>query len=352
MKLKELAEKVGGRVSGDPEAEINGVSGIDEATEGDITFFYDKRMMGALEKTKASTVILKEEVDGLKKNMLVVDNPQLVFAKVLEVFYEKPYEATGVSDKAVIGENVSIGDDVSIYPSAYIGSNVMLGARVTVSPGAYIGDEVQIGDDSYIHPNVTVRENVKIGSNVTVHSGTVIGSDGFGYVFDSGEHYKIPQVGGVIIEDDVEIGANVIIDRSTVGNTVIGAGTKIDNLVQIAHNVKIGKKCIIVAQVGISGSVEIGNGAVLAGQVGVSDHVKIGSGAMVGAGSGVVKDIPDNHAHSGSPAIPHRTWLRAQNIFSKLPEYIRRLQEIERKIKPVDNSTNRVEKKEGNSDDE
>jgi UDP-3-O-[3-hydroxymyristoyl] glucosamine N-acyltransferase len=352
MKLRDLADKVGGRISGDPEAEIKGVSGIDEAKDGEITFLSDKRMIAALDKTKASAVILKEELKGLSRNMLIVENPHLVFAKVLEVFYKKPYKASGVSDKAVIGKNVSIGDDVSIYPSAYIGSDVTLGARVTVSPGAYIGDKVYIGDDSYIHPNVTVRENVKIGSNVTVHSGTVIGCDGFGYVFDGEEHYKIPQVGGVIIEDNVEIGANVIIDRSTVGNTVIGAGTKIDNLVQIAHNVKIGGKCIIVSQVGISGSVEIGDGTVLAGQVGISDHVKIGSGVTVGAGSGVVKDIPDNQVHSGSPAIPHRTWLRAQNIYSKLPEYIRRLQEIERKINPVNNATNRGGKKEGNSDDE
>ncbi len=352
MKLKELAEKVGGRVLGDPESEISGVSGIGEAKEGDITFFSDKRMIDLLEKTKASAVILKEEPGGLNKNMLIVDNPQLVFAKVLEVFYKKPYKATGVSDKAVIGENVSIGDDVSICPSAYIGSDVTLGARVTVSPGVYIGDKVYVGDGSYIHPNVTVRENVRIGSNVTVHSGTVIGCDGFGYVFDGEEHYKIPQVGGVIIEDDVEIGASVIIDRATVSNTVIGAGTKIDNLVHIAHNVKIGKKCIILAQVGISGSVEIGDGAVLAGQVGISDHVKIGSGATVGAGSGVAKDIPDNQVYSGTPALPHRIWLRAQNVYSKLPEYVRRLQKLEQKINPADNSTNRGEKKEGNSDDE
>ncbi len=163
------------------------------------------------------------------------------------------------------------------------------------------------------------------------HAGTVIGSDGYGYVFEQGKHYKIPQVGGVIIEDEVEIGANVCIDRATLGNTIIGAGTKIDNLVQVAHNVKIGKNCIIVAQVGISGSVEIGDGVILAGQVGIRDHIKIGSQAIVGAQSGVSSDIPDGQVFSGSPAIPHKTWLRAQSIYSKLPEYIKRLQEIERK---------------------
>ena len=352
MKLKELADRVGGKISGDPEVEITGVSGIDEAGEGEITYFADKRLIGKLESSKASAVILKKEIEGLKASMLVADNPQLVFAKVLEVFYGKPYKSSGISDKAIIGENVNIGDDVSIYPSAYIGSNVTLGARVTISPGAYIGDEVLIDDDSYIHPNVTIREKVKLGKNVTVHAGSVIGCDGFGYVFEKGTHHKIPQVGGVIIEDDVEIGANVIIDRATVGNTIIGAGTKIDNLVQIAHNVKVGKKCIIIAQVGISGSVEIGDGAILAGKVGVRDHIKIGSGAIIGAGSGVSGDIPDKQVYSGSPAIPHRTWLRAQSLYAKLPDFARRLKVIERKINPDKDSISRGNNKEGNSDDE
>jgi UDP-3-O-[3-hydroxymyristoyl] glucosamine N-acyltransferase len=202
---------------------------------------------------------------------------------------------------------------------------------VTVSPGAFIGQGATIGDDSIIYENATIKDNVIIGRNVRVHSGTVIGSDGFGYVLDKGKHHKIPQVGGVIIEDDVEIGANVCVDRATVGNTIIGSGTKIDNLVQIGHNVVVGKNSIIISQVGVSGSVEIGDSVILAGQVGIRDHIKIGDKAIVGAQAGIGSDIPAGQIFSGSPAIPHKKWLRAQSIYSKLPDYIRRLQELERK---------------------
>jgi UDP-3-O-[3-hydroxymyristoyl] glucosamine N-acyltransferase len=341
MKLRELAELIGGRISGNPDVEISGVSGMEEAKEGDITFLLDKNKLNEISSVNVSAVIVKEEIKELAASMLIVDNPQFTFARALEVFYIKPYNPSGISDKAFIGDGVQTGDDISVHPLAYISSNVILGARVTVSPGVYIGQGVSIGDDSILYPNVTIKENVKIGKKAIVHSGAVIGSDGFGYVLEKGIHHKIPQVGGVIIEDDVEIGANVVIDRATLGNTIIGQGTKIDNLVQIAHNVKIGKKCIIVSQVGISGSVEIGDGVVLAGQVGVRDHIKIGDGAMVGAQSGIGTDIPDGQLYSGSPAIPHKTWLRSQSIYAKLPEYVKRLQKLERKLH-----------KEGQSDDE
>lgn len=333
MKLKELAALTGGTISGDPEVEITGVSGIKEAAMGDITLLADKKSIESIPGSTASAFIVKEEIKDLKKSMLISDNPRLVFAKALEILHVAPYKSSGVSDKAVIGENVVLGEDISIHPLAYIGSNVSLGARVTISPGAYIGDNVSIGDDSIIYPNVTIREKVTIGKKVIIHSGTVIGSDGFGYVSDKNVHYKIPQMGGVIIEDSVEISANVTIDRATTGNTIIGSGSKIDNLSHVAHNAKLGKNCIIIAQVGISGSVDIGDGAILAGQVGVSDHVNIGSNARVGAKSGVVKDVPDGQTYTGIPAIPHGAWLRAQNIFSKLPEYIKRLQKLEQKLK-------------------
>jgi UDP-3-O-[3-hydroxymyristoyl] glucosamine N-acyltransferase len=218
-------------------------------------------------------------------------------------------------------------------------------------PGSYIGSGVSIGDNSIIHPNVTIRENVSIGKGVIVHSGTVIGSDGFGYILEKGEHYKIPQVGGVIIEDNVEIGSNVSIDRATTGNTIIRQGTKIDNLVQIAHNVSVGKKCIIVSQVGISGSVEIGDGVVLAGQVGVKDHVRIGPGAVAAGQSGITRDIPGGQTYSGMPAIPHRTWLKAQSMFARLPELMKRLQDVENKIQSVISSGSPEPDKEVQSND-
>ncbi len=335
MKLRELADITGGRVSGDPEIEITGVSGINEAGEGDITLLSDRKYLEDVLNSHASAVIVREEPEGLRASMLVVDNPQLAFAKALEVLCRRPFRPAGVSERAFVGTNVSMGKDVSVHPFACISGNVTIGARVVIFPGVYIGEDVSIGDDSVVYANVTIRENVKIGRRVTVHAGAVIGADGFGYVFDRGVHRKIPQVGGVIIEDDVEIGANVAIDRATTGYTVVGSGTKIDNLVQIAHNVKIGKNCIIVAQTGISGSVEIGDGVVLGGQVGVRDHVKIGSGAMAGAQSGITADIPAGEVYSGTPAIPHRTWLRAQSIYGKLPEYLRRLRDLERKLNRV-----------------
>jgi UDP-3-O-[3-hydroxymyristoyl] glucosamine N-acyltransferase len=342
MKLGELADLTGGKISGNPEVEITGVSVIKEARQGDIALLADKKNLGDMASSNASAVIVKEELKDLTISMLITENPFFAFARALEVFYIKPFKSTGVSDKAVVGRNVTLGHDVSIHPLAFIGDNVVLGSRVTVSPGSYVGEGVSIGDDSFIHANVTIKDNVKIGKKVIIHSGTVIGCDGFGYVMEKGRHYKIPQVGRVIIENEVEIGANVAIDRATIGDTVIGHGTKIDNLVQIAHNVKIGQNCIIVSQVGISGSVEIGNGAILAGQVGVRDHIKIGSGAKVGAQSGIGNDIPDGQIYSGSPAIPHGIWLRAQKAYSKLPEYVRRLRELERKVKDISGKNQNV----------
>ncbi len=332
MKLKELSDIIGGQVSGNPDIEITGAAGINEATQSDITFLSDKKHLKDLLNSKASAVIAKEAIEGVSASMLISGNPYFTFARALEVFYIKPYNPLGISDRAVVCSNVNFGEDVSIYPNVYISSNAVIGARVTLYPGVFIGEGASVGADSVVYPNAVIRENVKIGSKVIIHAGAVIGADGFGYVFEKGGHYKIPQVGGVIIEDHVEIGSNVTIDRATTGNTVIGFGTKIDNLVQIAHNVTIGKNCIIVSQVGISGSVEIGDGVVLAGQVGVRDHVKIGNGVVAGAKAGITEDIPDGQTYSGYPAISHRTWLRAQSIYSKLPEYIRRLQELERKI--------------------
>jgi len=332
MKLKELADLIGGSVSGDQEVEITGVSGIDEAKHGDITFIADKKRLGDVLKTKASAVIAKSRIEGLSASILVSDNPYFTFARALEVFYVKAVKPSGISDKATVCDGASLGSDVSIYPNVYISGGAVIGSRVILYPGVFIGEGSSIGDESIIYSNATIRENVSVGRKVIVHAGTVIGADGFGYVFEKGEHYKIPQIGGVIIGDNVEIGANVTIDRATTGNTVIGGGTKIDSLVQIGHNVIIGKNCIIVSQVGISGSVKIGDGVVLAGQVGVRDHVKLGNSVMVGAQSGIASDIPDGQIYSGTPAIPHKTWLRVQSIYSKLPEYIKRLHEIERKI--------------------
>jgi len=335
MKLREISEIIGGRILGDPEIEITGASGIHEATPGDITFLSGKKKQFNLSEIKASAVIAKETIKGLGPvSTLLVDNPRLAFAKVLELFHKKPYKPSGISSRAVIGDNVIFGSDISIHPLAYVGSNAHIGSRVSIFPGVYIGEGVVIGDDTVIYPNVSIMEGTKIGRNVRIHSGTVIGADGFGYIAVNGTYYKMPQVGGVIIEDEVEIGANVTIDRAATAHTVVGQGTKIDNSVHIAHNVTIGRHCIIIAKVGISGSVEIGDGVIIGGQAGVIEHIRIGKGAIISAKTGVTEDVPPGQATSGYPSMPHRDWLRAQSSFRRLPDYIKRIHHLEKRAEP------------------
>lgn len=338
MRLKEIADFLGGRIIGNPATEITGVSSITDAKTGTITFAADKKHLLYAHQTDASAIILKEEAKDISADMVIVDNPYLAFARTLELFYKKEFKPIGVSNEAIAGKNFRYGNDVSVYPMVYIGRDVSIGDRVVIYPHVYIGDDVLVGEDTVIYPNTTIRENVRIGRNVIIHSGAVIGSDGFGYVREKETHYKIPQVGGVIIEDDVEIGANTTIDRATMGNTLIMRGTKIDNLVQIAHNVKIGRNCIIVSQVGIAGSAEIGDSVILGGQAGVANHKKIADGVMVAGRAGVADDLKKG-AYSGMPAIPHTDWLRAQSIYAKLPELLKRIREIEKKILPFKKSS-------------
>ena len=341
MKLIALADIVDGRIAGDPETDITGVAGIQEAGQGDITYLADKKNVSALDGLQASAVFVHDKIENISLNMVIVENPQYAFAKALEVFHKKSLQPGGVSEQAVICSGVQTGKDVTVYPAAYISSNVMIGDGVTIFPGVFVGEDTTIGDNTFIYPNVTVREGVRIGKGVIIHAGAVIGADGFGYVQEKGIHYKIPQVGGVIIEDNVEIGANVIIDRATTGNTVVGSGTKIDNLVQIAHNVKIGKNCIIVAQVGISGSVEIGDGTILGGQVGIKDHIKIGKNVMVAAQAGVISNLSEGQIYSGSPALPHHTSLRVNRTFTRLPELAKKVQKLEKLVSKEENSDDR-----------
>jgi len=331
MNVKELAELINGEVIGDPQRKITGVSGVREAGEGDITFIYSPQYIRYLAGTKASCVIVKDPIPDLAVPQIKVQNPQFAFAKVLEHFYPRSVPPPGISNSAAVADSASIGDNTSIYPFAYIAEGVIIGDDTVIMSGAFIGERTKIGKECLIFPNVTIREGISIGDRVIIHAGTVIGSDGFGYVLEKGEHYKIPQVGGVIIEDDVEIGSNVSIDRATIGNTIIRRGTKIDNLTQIAHNVSIGEKSLIISQVGIAGSTEIGDFAVIGGQAGIADHTTIASGTMVAAQSGLKGQI-EKGIYAGSPAIPHATWLRAQALFGKLPELNKRIRALEEKI--------------------
>jgi UDP-3-O-[3-hydroxymyristoyl] glucosamine N-acyltransferase len=338
VKLAEIASLLNGEIVGLPQAgdiEITGVSGIHEAQAGDITFISAKKYIKDLSACRASCIIVKEQIPDTDITQLKVSNPQLAFGKALEHFYMKPLNPAGISKNAIVSDTAHIGKDASILPFSYISEEASIGDGTVIYPYVFIGENTVIGEKCIIYPHVTIRENVKIGNRVLIHSGSVIGSDGFGYVFDEGSYYKIPQVGGVIIGDDVEIGSNVSIDRATTGDTIIGYGTKIDNLVQIAHNVTIGNNSIIIAQVGIGGSTEIGDFVTLAGQVGVPDHVKIESETMIGAQSGVIGHLKKG-AYSGSPAIPHRDWLKAQAIFAKLPELNKKIKELEDKIKELE----------------
>jgi len=334
--LKELAAWVQGSVIGDEEVEIHGVAPIEDAKEGELTFIANPKYLSKLAETRASAVIVSPEVTSSPKPLLRVKSPYLAFAKVLTLFSQKPYRAGGVDPKASISATAQLGKDLTVFPFVTIGDGCRIGDRVTLYPGVCVGDHSSIGDDSVLHPNVSVYAGMVIGQRVILHSGVVVGSDGFGYAKEGKKNLKIPQVGKVIIEDDVEIGANTSIDRGALGNTVIRRGVKIDNLVQIAHNVVIGEDSIIVAQVGISGSTKIGSNVTLAGQVGLAGHIQIGDNVQVGAQSGVGQDLPPSQAYSGSPAIPHREWLRMAMSLPKVPEMRRVLTDIGKRLAKIE----------------
>jgi UDP-3-O-[3-hydroxymyristoyl] glucosamine N-acyltransferase len=335
MKLKELADMLGAELIGPADIDIRGAAGVTDAAEGQITFITGRNHLKDLERSRASAVLVPLDTPALHLPLLRLKNPRLAFARTLELFYVKPYQASGVSEKAAIGANVVIGADPSIHPFAVLADDVKIGERVTVHPGVSIGRGSAVGDDSVIHANVSIGENIRIGKRVIINSGAVLGREGFGFVTDGGRHHKIPQVGGVIIEDDVEIGANSTIDRATLGNTVVKQGTKIDNLVHIAHNVTLGEHCILVAQVGISGSCTIGNWVVLGGQVGMADHVTIGDRVMVSAQSGIIKDIEPAQTVGGTYTMPQRDWLKVQAVLPKLPELKKRISDLEKEIEEL-----------------
>jgi UDP-3-O-[3-hydroxymyristoyl] glucosamine N-acyltransferase len=259
-----------------------------------------------------------------------------VFAQLTREFFTPRYRARGIAEFVAQGAEVRIGPDASIWSFVTLGDRVTLGARVTLYPGVFIGDDVTIGDDAVLFPGVSVLERCRIGNRVRIHSGTVIGSDGFGYVQEGGRHHKVPQLGIVVIEDDVELGANVTVDRATFGRTLIKRGTKVDNLVQVAHNVTVGEDSILVAQVGIAGSSTLGHHVVIGGQAGVADHLKIGDRTMVAAQSGVSHDIEPGQHVSGSPAIPHTVSLRAFSVISRLPEMRQQVRDLERRLSALE----------------
>jgi len=335
-RLKELAEWVDGTVVGDGETQISGVAAVEDARAGEITFIADPKHLPKLGETKASAVIVSKEVTQADRPLLCVTHPHLAFAKILTLFFEKPYQPKGIDPNTWISPTAKLGKDLSLYPFVYVGDRCLIGDRVTLYPGVYVGEDAAVGEDSILYPNVSVYPGAVVGKRVILHSGVVIGSDGFGYVKEGKKNVKIPQVGTVEIEDDVELGANTTVDRAALGKTIIRRGTKIDNLVQVAHNVVIGEDSILCAQAGISGSTKIGSNVTLAGQVGVVDHVEIGDNVIVGAQAGVTHNLPGNQGYVGSPALPHREFLRSNAVFPKLPEMRKRFVDMEKRLKKIE----------------
>jgi len=344
--VKEIAQLVNGEVVGDPNIIITGLAGIDEAKKGEITFISNPKYTSLLNTTEASCVIASKNIPIIKnKTIIKTDNPDLAFAKLAQIIAPTyPKLAPGVNPLALVSKKSKIKNNVAIASFVTIEDDVEIADNTAIYPGSYIGYGTKIGENVLIYPNVTIREKSIIGNNVIIHSGTVIGSDGFGYVNTGTSHYKIPQIGIVEIEDDVEIGANVTIDRARFGKTVIGAGTKIDNLVQIAHNVVIGKNCIIIAQVGISGSTKIGDNTIIAGQVGIVGHIEIGKNVVIAAQAGVTKSVEDGVFMIGSPAKPHDLWKKINALMQRLPKLYETVSNIEKQLgKSEENNSGETE---------
>lgn len=330
--VTDVASFLSGQLVGSPETVLSGVSNLEQAGPGDLSFVAGDRFLKAASQSRAAALLVGRALPESPAPQIVVPNPALAFARVVQHFFCAPYRATGIVQPIAQGDNVRIGPDVSLGPFVTLGDNVTIGARVTLSPGVYVGSGCDIGEDSLLYPNVVVREGCRIGRRVVIHSGTVIGSDGFGYVQHQGQHVKVPQLGGVTIEDDVEIGANVSVDRATFGQTLIRRGTKIDNLVQIAHNVVVGEHNILVAQVGIAGSTTLGKYVMVGGQAGLADHLQIGDQVMIAAKSGVTRSLEPNQIVSGAPVMPHATFLKAQAVIPQLPELRQRVRELEERL--------------------
>lgn len=335
--VSELVRAIDAQLHGPAELRITGVNSLDQAEPGDLALLSGHRLLDQARGSRASAFIVPQYFPDLHGAQLVSAQPQYDFVRLMTRFFTKTPSPTGIAEHVVKGENVLLGQDVSIGPFVTIGTRTTIGDRVTIYHGVHLGDGVTIGDDSALHPNVSIQDGCRIGARVMIHAGTVIGSDGFGYVQHEGRHHKIPQRGIVIIEDDVEIGANVTIDRATFGATHVRQGTKIDNLVQIAHNVTVGEHGIIVAQVGIAGSTTLGKGVMIGGQAGLIDHLTIGDQAMIAAGAGIEKDVEPGARMSGRPARQSTAFFRTHVLVQQLPELKKQVSNLEKRLAAIEN---------------
>jgi UDP-3-O-[3-hydroxymyristoyl] glucosamine N-acyltransferase len=338
LTLKEIASFTGGELVGDGSVVITGLAKIKEAKPGQITFLANPKYIKHLDETQASAVIVPLDIEVPEdKSVIRAKNPYFAFLRVVSAFFpEKPILDEGVHPTSIIGENVRLGENIRIGAHVVIGNGCKIGNKTTLMPGVVLGTNVTVGSECVIHANVSLREGVVLGDRVIVHDGTVIGSDGFGYAFEDGEYHKIPQVGTVVIEDDVEIGSNVTVDRASLGETLIKKGAKLDNLIQIAHNCVVGEHTIIAGQTGLSGSTLIGKGVRIGGQAGFAGHLEVGDFAMVSAQAGVDKNIPSGVMVSGTPARPHREQLRLDASIRQLPKLLKQIKAIREKIETIE----------------
>lgn len=334
--LKDLAEHVGGTVVGDGNIEIQRVAPIDNAIEGEITFVANPRYLPKLAQTKASAAIVAPGVESTELPLLVCRNPYLAFAKILTLLQASKPAPLGVLPGAQVSASATIGEGVTIYPGCYVGDEVVVGAGSILHPGVVLYAAAQVGRDCLLHAGVVVREGCRLGDRVIVQPNAVIGSDGFGFAPDGPRYYKIPQVGIVVVEEDVEIGAGSCIDRAAMGVTLIRRGVKIDNLVQVAHNVVIGEDTVLAAQVGLAGSSEIGRHCTFGGQAAVAGHIKVGDNVMVGGRGGVTGNLPGNQVVSGTPVLPHKEWLKASMSFAHLPEMRKELSRLRKQMEALE----------------
>lgn len=337
--LAELAARVGGEMDGDGSLRLEGIAPLEEATASDVSFFSNRKYRKAFEASRAGAVVVEpgEQVPA-GRAVLRVANAYLAFAKISTLFHPPREAVPEVAPTAVIHPTARVHPSAQVMPLACVGPDAQVGARTILFPGVHVADGARVGEDCLLYHNVVVRERCAVGNGVILQPGCVIGSDGFGFAFDAeGEgkgprHYKVPQVGNVVVEDDVELGANTCVDRATLGTTRIGRGAKIDNLVQIAHNVEIGPLCLLVSQVGIAGSTRLGMGVVAAGQVGIVGHLQIGDGVKIGAQSGVTGDVEPGAAIAGSPARPHADWLKNMAALDHLADMRKELRELRREV--------------------
>lgn len=335
--LAELARHLGARIKGDPQIRIGGLASLEDARADELSFLTDKHYLPLISSSQAAALIVPPALEHLNRPLLITAEPYLAMARAAQLFFAPPPLPAGVHASAVIGGEVELGEGVRIGPLVHLGTGCRIGEGTRIYGGAYLGSGVEVGTHCLIYPRVTLLDRCKVGDRVIIHSGTVVGSDGFGFAQDEkGQHVKIPQVGIVQIDDDVEIGANCTIDRAAFGRTWIQRGTKIDNLVQIAHNVVVGEHSILIAQVGISGSTRLGRHVVLAGQVGVVGHIEIGDGARVGAQSGVGRSVKAGEDVSGSPVMPHHEWRKMVANVKRLPQLKEELRQLKKTVQELE----------------